>query len=98
MTDLVPANGQFGPEPFSVFSQKTRTEVRAKFLKDSTGENYVINPTTSKPYIVPLNYDPDKTVVYFSNKLNEALFNPLADGMAPGGPIEAIYPHLYHAF
>jgi hypothetical protein len=97
MPDIAPANGQFGDDSFPVWSD-SGARIDAKYLKDSAGQNYVINPATSKPYVVPQNYDPDKTVIYFSNKLNEAVLNPVADEMAPADPIEAIYPHLFTAF
>jgi hypothetical protein len=96
MPDLVPANGQFGDDYFTVYSKNA--SVPGKYLKDSSGENYIIDPATSKPYVVPFDYDPAKTATYFSDSLKEALFNPVADVMAPGAPIAGVYRRLYDAF
>ena len=96
MPELMPANGQFGNDYFPVMSTKGAV-VRARFLKDNIGENYVIDPTTSKPYVVPQNYDPNKTIEDFSNRMKE-LVNPLPDAMALGDNIEAIFPYLYDAY
>jgi hypothetical protein len=99
MPDLVPANGQFGDDDLLAYSEKTKTAVRAKYLRDNSSENYIIDPTTSKPYVVPENYNPDKTIGYFSDRLKEAVFNPLADVMGPGASMASLlYPQLYHAF
>ena len=68
MPDLVPANGQFGYDDLLVYSEKTKTAVRAKYLRDNSGENYIIDPITSKPYVVPENYDPNKTIKAWKNR------------------------------
>ena len=70
----VPATGQFGPNNFTVQSIKG-VAVDAKYLMDSTGANYIIDPNspTGKPYVVPRDYDPAVTSAYFTNKLNLAL-------------------------
>ena len=48
----VPVTGQFGPPLFSVLSKKG-VVVGAKWLTDSTGASYIIDPNTGRPYIVP---------------------------------------------
>ncbi|SRR5712692_9852278 len=98
MADPVPANGQFGDDYFPVYSLNNKVKVDAKYLKDSYGENYIIDPTTSKPYIVPRDYDPNKTVTYFSDKLKEALQNPYGNEIDLGRVAAFIYPELYRAF
>src|ERR1700746_2114039 len=85
MTNTVPASGQFGPNTFLV---QTLSEMRnnlpgtvaAKFLTDSSG-NYLINPNTSQPYIVPADYDPPSVVQTYANIADTALAN------AQTGPI-----------
>ena len=44
----VPATGQFGPPLFSVLSKKG-VVVGAKWLTDSTGASYIIDPNTGRP-------------------------------------------------
>ena len=93
----VPAQGQFGPDYFDVSSRKRTTTAPAKYLRDSTGDNYVIEPFTNKPYVVPRDYDPDAVAEYFSKRL--ALQREMA--RAPGNipsPVSAIYPELFNAF
>jgi hypothetical protein len=77
MTTVV-AIGQFGPNNFTVLSVKG-TVVDAKYLMDSVGANYIIDPNTGKPYIVPRDYDPGATAAYFTNKLNLAVFDTGAE-------------------
>ena len=90
----VPAAGQFGPDQFTVQSLKGQT-VDAKFLRDTTGQNYIIDPLSQRPYVVPLNYNPAATAAYFANKANEALATAVPDA----NPIvEVIYPELKDAF
>src|SRR5713226_6154132 len=100
MGDLVPARGQFGPEPFSVFSRITKTEFPAKYLRDSTGEYYIIDPVSNpyRPYVAPLDYDPNRTASYFSNKLSQVFANMPPDEMTPGAFLMSLYPDLYNAF
>ena len=43
----VPAAGQFGPDQFTVQSLKGQT-VDAKFLRDTTGQNYIIDPLSQQ--------------------------------------------------
>ena len=71
----VPATGQFGPPLFTVRSIKG-TVVDAKWLTDNTGASYIIDQNTGRPYIVPRDYEPTTTAVYFSNKLKASSAAP----------------------
>src|SRR5215216_5201374 len=74
----VAANGQFGRDEFLVFS-KDGVAGQAKYLKDASGQNYVLNPNTGEPYIVPRNYSPSATSNYFRGKFNQFYSPPLTD-------------------
>lgn len=93
------AKGQFGPDRFTVRSQKGMS-VDAKYLKDRTGLNYIIDPSTSKPYIVPDDYDPSATADYFRRKLMDTT----SDGSANPdlfellGTRRPIYQEIFRAF
>ena len=92
----VPATGQFGPNVFQVTSLKG-TIVDAKYLTDSIGANYIIDPNTAKPYVVPLNYDPAATAAYFTNKLNLAL-GSVDSGSAALSTTNIMFQELKSAF
>ena len=93
----VPATGQFGPETFPVLSKKG-VVVDAKWLTDNTGASYIIDPNTGKPYIVPRNYDPTATAVYFSNKLKDISTSPTLDDRGAATAQPSIYRELEKAF
>src|SRR5882757_6711536 len=93
----VPVTGQFGPASFSVLSKKG-VVVDAKWLTDSTGASYIIDPNTGRPYIVPRDYDPSATAVYFSNKLKDAMANPTLDNRGASRVQMSIYQELGSAF
>jgi hypothetical protein len=93
----VPATGQFGPPLFSVLSKKG-VVVAAKWLTDNTGASYVIDPNTGRPYIVPRDYDPSATAVYFSNKLQDTWVGPTLDDRGASTAQTSIYKELKDAF
>src|SRR5947209_1218309 len=91
-----PVNGQFGPDSFEVFSN-SGVPVAAKYLKDAAGNNYIIDPVTNAPYVVPTIYNPAETAAYFGNLFQQVLDKASATGELVGSqPI--IYPELYNAF
>src|SRR6266704_1974256 len=94
MPITVPANGQFGPDVFLVYSDKG-VAVNAKYLRDATGTKYIVDPTDvlGKPYTVPLDYDPKNTITYFSNIVKQD-FN--ADAIS--GLRTSVYQELHNAF
>jgi hypothetical protein len=74
-----PANGQFGPNNFLVqtLSQRQNNQagtIPAKFLQTASGD-YVIDPRTSRPYVVPADYDPTAVVQKFQRMATTALEN-----------------------
>jgi hypothetical protein len=89
----VTAIGQFGPDQFAVLSTNL-VVVDAKWLRDSTGSSYIIDPNTGRPYIVPREYDPAVTAAYFTNKLNQVI----ADDSGVSSVVATIYPELMAAF
>ncbi|MEO6381033.1 MAG: hypothetical protein ABIO35_03290 [Nitrobacter sp.] len=93
----VPVTGQFGPPLFTVRSIKGAV-VDAKWLTDNTGASYIIDPNTGRPYIVPRDYDPTKTAVYFSNKLKASLAGPTLDDRGASATQTSIYQELKNAF
>jgi hypothetical protein len=93
----VPVTGQFGPETFPVRSKKG-VVVDAKWLTDNTEASYIIDPNTGKPYIVPRNYDPTATAVYFSNKLEDISTSPTLDDRGAATAQPSIYRELENAF
>ncbi len=95
----VPATGQFGPDQFAVLSHNL-VVVDAKWLKDSTGSNYIIDQNTGRPYIVPRDYDPSVTAAYFADKFNtaQAIDNALGLGSGVSSITASMYPELYNAF
>ncbi len=93
----VPATGQFGPPLFTVRSIKG-TVVDAKWLTDNTGASYIIDPNTGRPYIVPRDYDPTTTALYFSNKLKASLAGPTLDDRGASAAQISIYQELKNAF
>ncbi|HXQ72601.1 MAG TPA: hypothetical protein VN844_19045, partial [Pyrinomonadaceae bacterium] len=96
----VPANGQFGNETFTVFSVKG-VAVEAKWLRDSTGSNYIIDPNPGsggKPYIVPVNYDPRVTITYFTNKLLDIMNGPTLSPTGTSIVQTSMYDELKSAF
>jgi hypothetical protein len=98
----VPATGQFGNDYFSVYSTKG-VPVEAKWLRDGTGSNYIIDPNPGsggKPYIVPADYDPRATITYFSNKLKDMMSDPtLSDtGSSYSSVQTSMYTELKNAF
>jgi hypothetical protein len=94
---MVPATGQFGPPLFSVLSKKG-VVVDAKWLTDNTGSSYIIDPNTGRPYIVPRDYDPSATAVYFSNKLKDMSTSPTLDDRSAPTTQTSIYQELRKAF
>jgi hypothetical protein len=93
----VPVTGQFGPPLFSVLSKKSAV-VGAKWPTDSTGASYIIDPNTGRPYIVPRNYDPSATAVYFSDKLKDTLAGPTLGDRGASRVQTSIYRELENAF
>jgi hypothetical protein len=93
----VSATGQFGPKLFSVLSRKGAV-VGAKWLTDNTGASYIIDPSTGRPYIVPRDYDPSATAVYFSNRLKDAMASPTLDDGGASRVQTSIYQELRNAF
>jgi hypothetical protein len=93
----VPVTGQFGPPLFSVLSKKG-VVVGAKWLTDSTGASYIIDPNTGRPYIVPRDYDPSAIAVYFSKKLKDTLAGPTLDDRGSSRGQTSIYRELENAF
>src|SRR3954469_5282553 len=89
----VTAIGQFGPDQFAVLSTNL-VVVDAKWLRDSTGSSYIIDPNTGRPYIVPHDYDPAVTAAYFTNKFNQVI----ADDSGVSSIVATIYPELKAAF
>src|ERR1044072_378220 len=88
-----PVNGQFGPNTFEVLSLKG-VPVAAKYLTDAAGANYILNPITQAPYVVPLNYDPAVIASQFTTLLN----NALANSGAVSAMKNVMYPALKEAF
>jgi hypothetical protein len=93
----VAALGQFGLNNFTAKSD-SGVVVDAKWLTDSVGANYIIDPNTGKPYIVPRDYDPAVTAAYFQNKLNIALAADNAINLGVSSVTAAVYPELYKVF
>src|SRR6186997_3247525 len=93
----VPVTGQFGPPLFSVLSTKG-VVVDAKWLTDNSGASYIIDPNTGRPYIVPRDYDPTATALYFSNKLKALSSGPTLDDRGASETQTSIYRELKNAF
>ncbi|MFJ2364568.1 hypothetical protein ACIPIN_12845 [Pseudomonas sp. NPDC087697] len=55
MLTTLAKKGQFGKDEFLVQTRKGK-DVPAKWLDDGAG-NYIIDPWTSEPYMVPMEYD-----------------------------------------
>jgi hypothetical protein len=96
-----PANGQFGRDEFLVFSRNGVSD-HAKYLKDVSGRNYILNPNTGEPYIVPKDYTPSATANYFRGKFNQFYSAPLTNTATLPSPLpewkQKIYDELIAAF
>lgn len=86
-----PANGQFGLDLFLVQTRSERNSnapgtVEAKFLKDSNGD-YVMNPSTGRPYIVPRDYDPQNVINHFRNVVSTLNAEALSNAQSAGADL-----------
>ena len=70
----------------------------AKWLTDNSGASYIIDPNTGRPYIVPRDYDPTATALYFSNKLKALSSGPTLDDRGASETQTSIYRELKNAF
>jgi hypothetical protein len=96
--------GQYGADCFfvsSVDTPKTGIYVAAKYLKDAKGE-YVIDPKTLKPYIVPADYDPAAVIARFISEAANLWTATKGANFLPGviGPVArmASYETALHEY
>jgi Ca2+-binding RTX toxin-like protein len=75
----------FGNPP--VVTDRTGRSVSAKWLTDKSG-NYVIDPLTNKPYIVPSEFDLDKFITYFQSA--GAYANNISDNLERSGFVSGV--------
>ena len=69
---------QYGPDNFSV-TNDLGSLVAAKYLTDANGQ-YIIDPLTQKPYIVPADYDPARVIAQFSTLKDDYFAQPFLYG------------------
>ena len=99
-----PTNGQFGPNYFYVQTTQEQDEgqtgtVAAKYLQDSNGD-YVINPATNRPYVVPEDYNPAAVIQHFQALAAQNVDAAESSGSmsAEGNPMAAAAAQTLTAF
>lgn len=95
MTTIKDGTGGFGPDTFNV-TDINGNEVAAKYLVDSNG-NYVMNPATGKPLVVPADYDPGQTIQQFQ-AIEQAAFSDIDPDTMSVSERTAVYNSLITDF